>query len=274
MAVADQFVIIIDVIFRQIPLAYYLDLSGLMQTFRVCNIHIAFLQAATDCSVWFTVIFTFDRFVAICCGKLKIKYCTVKTATVTLGTLTVLDCIKNIFWCFIFTGKYMFALSPWTCIFKGILVTSPFVASIEFLYYILTPCIRLLLILILNVCTVSHILVSSRFRRRLQAHSQVKTHKDPEMESRMKSIILLFALSANFILLWAILLFVSIQRRMLLLRISNFQAPIYLLKLGFMLQLLSCCTNTVIYGLIQAKFRQQMKDALKYPFTRTAQFIK
>eukprot|EP00061_Rhincodon_typus_P008706 g31562.t1 len=67
MAVA---VIIFDLILRHIPVAYREEFYFL-RSIPVCNVHAILLYAATDGSVCFTVTFTFERFVAICCQKLK-----------------------------------------------------------------------------------------------------------------------------------------------------------------------------------------------------------
>ncbi|XP_072132123.1 probable G-protein coupled receptor 139 [Mobula birostris] len=98
MEATDLMVVVLDLILSKIP---YTDVP-MEFTFwagdtPVCNIHAVPLYTATDCSVWFTVTFTFDRFVAICCQKLKTKYCTGKTAAVILGTVTVISYLRNIY---------------------------------------------------------------------------------------------------------------------------------------------------------------------------------
>ncbi|XP_078090936.1 zona pellucida sperm-binding protein 3-like [Mustelus asterias] len=83
--------------------------------------------------------------------------------------------------------------------------------AVETVHYILTPFVPFLLILLLNALTVRHILVSSGARRRLRLHSSGKNPSDPEIEKRRKSIILLFVISGNFILLWVMFLSVRVQ---------------------------------------------------------------
>ncbi|XP_062894515.1 V-set and immunoglobulin domain-containing protein 10-like 2 [Mobula hypostoma] len=114
MATADLLVIIIDLILRHIPIAFW-DKFIFLESLPVCNIHAVFLFAATDCSVWFTVTFTLDRFVSICSQKLKMKYCTERVAAAVLGTVTTLSCLKNISWYFMFSGKYWLLNNPWFC---------------------------------------------------------------------------------------------------------------------------------------------------------------
>ncbi|XP_067909631.1 probable G-protein coupled receptor 139 [Heterodontus francisci] len=272
MSAADLLVIILDLILRHIPIVY-LEQFQFLWSIPVCNIHAVLLYAATDCSVWFTVAFTFDRFVAICCQKLKSKYCSERTSAVAVGTVTVLSCLKNIFWYFMLTGRYSLQNDPWFCDITMDVLESFVWIAIEFLHNILTPAIPFALILLLNALTVRHILVSSRGRRRLRAHSSGESRRDSEMESRRKSIILLLVISGNFILLWALLMAYSLWSRMWYLGYQSVYIPDLLLDLSFMLELLSCCTNTAIYAVTQSQFREQLKKVLKYPFTAIAKFI-
>ncbi|XP_067878789.1 probable G-protein coupled receptor 139 [Heterodontus francisci] len=272
MAAADLLVIILDLILRHIPIVYHQEFFFLY-SIHVCNVHAVLLYAVTDCSVWFTVTFTFDRFVAICCQKLKSKYCTEKTAAVVLGTVTVLSCLNNVFWYFTLTGWYWLMNQPWFCEITKAFQLSRVWITIEFAHHILTPGVPFVLILLLNAFTVRHILLSSRGRRRLRADSIGASQRDPEMEGRRKSMILLFVISVNFIFLWAVLMVFSIWSRMWYLGTRSTLLPAFLLEIGFMLQLLSCCTNTAIYAVTQTQFREQLKDVMKYPFALIIKFI-
>ncbi|XP_059502960.1 neuropeptides capa receptor-like isoform X2 [Stegostoma tigrinum] len=273
MAVADLLVIILDLILRHISIVYR-EQFKFVESIPVCNIHAVLLYAATDCPVWFTVAFTFDRFVAICCQKLKSKYCSEKTAAVALGTVTVLSCLKNIFWYFMLRTHYWLENNPWFCYGTIGVYDSRVWVTIQFLHHILTPTLPFLLILLLNVFTIRHILVTSRARRRLRAHTDGDGQCDTEMRNRKKSVILLFVISANFILLWSMLMLYSVWDRMFWLGYYSVYLHLFVRELGFMLQLLSCCTNNAIYGVTQTKFRQQLKNVLKYPFTQIHQSIK
>uniref|UniRef100_UPI00398F5EB0 probable G-protein coupled receptor 139 n=1 Tax=Pristiophorus japonicus TaxID=55135 RepID=UPI00398F5EB0 len=271
MAAADLLVVITDLILRQIPIVHRLYF---VRGIPVCNIHAVLLYVATDCSVWFTVTFTFDRFVAICCQKLKTKYCTEKTAAVVLGAVTVLSCLKNIFWYFMYLPWYTFANTPWFCYVSVLVMISRLWGTLELLHSILTPCIPFVLILLLNASTIRHILVASRVRRRLQNHSSEGIASDIEMERRRKSIILLLIISGNFILLWAVFMLFSIWKRLSYFVLDTIHLPAYMKELGFMLQLLSCCTNTCIYAVTQNKFREQLKNMVKCPYLRFVKIIK
>ncbi|XP_059509234.1 probable G-protein coupled receptor 139 [Stegostoma tigrinum] len=273
MAIADLLVIIIDLILRHIPFVY-LEERHFFEGIPVCNIHAVLLFAATDCSVWFTVTFTFDRFVAICCPNLRSKYCNVKTAAVVLATETGLSCLKNIFWYFMFTRKYHNKSRPWFCWVKWDVRFSPVWGAIEFCHYILTPGVAFILILLLNVLTVRHIAVTSRSRRRLHQQNNRKSTKDPEMKSRKNSIILLFLISGNFILLWSVSMVYSMYWRMSFLGYESVYLPPFVMDLGYMLQMLSCCTNTAIYVITHPKFREHLKKIVHYPFIPIVKCIK
>ncbi|XP_067882840.1 probable G-protein coupled receptor 139, partial [Heterodontus francisci] len=272
MSAADLLVIILDLILRHIPIVYE-EQFRFLRSIPLCNIHAVLLYAATDCSVWFTVTFTFDRFVAISCQKLKRKYCSEKTAALVLGTVTVLICLKNITRYFMLRGRYWLKNQPWFCSVAQAVLSSRVWGTMDLLHNILTPALPFVVILLLNALTVRHILVSSRGRRRLRAHSSGESRKDPEMESRRKSIILLLVISGNFILLWALLMLYSMWWRMWYLGYRSVILRWFLRELGFMLQLLSCCTNTAIYAVTQTQFREQLKNVLKSPFIPIVKFI-
>ncbi|XP_041038133.1 cysteinyl leukotriene receptor 1-like [Carcharodon carcharias] len=272
MSSADLMVILLDLVLRHIPIVLK-EQFRFLWFLRICNIHAVLLYAATDCSVWFTVTFTFDRCVAISCRTLKCRYCTEKTAAVVLGTVSVLSLLKNLFWYFMFTEMYQMSNLPWFCIATLDVYFSTVWVTIEFVHYILTPCVPFALILLLNVFTVRHILVSSRARRRLWAQRNGETVRDPEMESRRKSMILLFAISANFLLLWATKTVYSVWIRMQSLGYDSMLLHSYVQELGFMFQLLSCSSNSCIYALTLTKFREQLKDVLKCPFASIVDFM-
>ncbi|XP_067883143.1 probable G-protein coupled receptor 139 [Heterodontus francisci] len=267
MAVADLLVVISDPILGWIVWIYFRD-SFLRITPLCCLINFL-VFAATMVSVWLTVAFTFDRFVAICCEKLKTKYCTKKTAAVVVGTVSVLSCFESVPWFFTYEPRYIIDNVPWECVTKPSFHTSPAWSSFELFNRILTPCVPFILILLLNIMTVRRILLTSRVRKGLRGHSNEENHKDPEMENRMKSIILLFSISGSFILLWVTQVVYTIYRRITNIRsFSSFTDPRLITeRTARMLQLLSSCTNTCIYTVTQSKFREELKKAVKYPLT-------
>ncbi|XP_067881630.1 probable G-protein coupled receptor 139, partial [Heterodontus francisci] len=266
MAVSDLLLVITEPILYIIVIMYF-PYSFLRIT-PVCSLTFFLFSAATDISVWLTVIFTFDRFVAICCEKLKTKYCTEKTAAVVVGTVSALGCLESLPWYFTQEQDYMIDNVPMGCLYKLSYFTSPTWGAFELFNYILTPCVPVFLILLLNILTVRRILFSSKVRRGFRSHSNGESHKDPEMENRRKSIILLFSISGSFILLWVTrVVFVIYKRFADIQYYSSYTDPVFITQeTSKMLQLLSSCTNTCIYTVTQTKFRQELTKGVKYPF--------
>uniref|UniRef100_UPI00398F76B1 probable G-protein coupled receptor 139 n=1 Tax=Pristiophorus japonicus TaxID=55135 RepID=UPI00398F76B1 len=267
MAGADLLVVIFDVILYRISYIYFR--GSFLDITPMCCIIIVLLNAVMDTSIWLTVTFTFDRFVAVCSQKLKIRYCTKEMATVIIVTVCVLSLLKCIPWYFVFGPRYVINNIPWDCNVKPSYFSSFGWALFAWLHRIFTQLLPFALILLLNILTVRHILEVSRVRRKLQGHSSGEKDSDPEMKDRRKSIALLFALSGSFVLLWitGVLYF-------LFLRITNAYYykgpydPVFILQqTTCMLQLLSCCTNTCIYAVTQTKFREELKNAVTYLFT-------
>ncbi|XP_067836167.1 probable G-protein coupled receptor 139 [Heptranchias perlo] len=265
MAVADLLVIINDVVMFRIK-DYYFPTNFLFLT-PVCSLQTALNHAVSDISVWLTVAFTFDRFVTICYQKLRTKYCTEKTAAAVIGTLCPLFCLKNIPWYFAFEPSIILDNVPWDCGVKPDFYTSAAWVAFTWIHRCLTPLLPILLVLLLNSMTVANIVAANGARRRLRGSKRDANQNDPEMKNRRKSITILFAISGNFILLWMtyVLLFLSLQ-------ITNryystgFNDPTFIAdQTSYMLLLLSCCTNTCIYAVTQTKFREELKNGVKYP---------
>ncbi|XP_048476914.1 probable G-protein coupled receptor 139 [Rhincodon typus] len=268
MSAADLLLVIINIILNRINNIYF-PLTFLFIT-PVCAVRAVLLLAALDCSVWFTVAFTFDRFVAICCQKLKPRYCTEKTATVVIVIVAVISCLRSTVWYFLFVPSIIIDNVPWFCIQGPDYYTSPLWAAYEWIDSILTPLLPIFLILVFNGLTVRNIIKANRLRRGFRCHGSGQDNIDPEMENRRKSIILLFALSANFILLWMTYVTHSLNWQVINYNYldKTISGPVYVAQqFGFMLRLLSSCTNTCIYALTQTKFREELKNGIKYPFT-------
>uniref|UniRef100_UPI00398F611D probable G-protein coupled receptor 139 n=1 Tax=Pristiophorus japonicus TaxID=55135 RepID=UPI00398F611D len=273
MATADLTVIVFNVILLQMSMLYWRD-TFLLYT-PVCRFIHFLAPTATDSSVWFTVAFTFDRFVAICCQKLKTKYCTERTAAVVIVTLSALFCLKNVPWPFVY-APYFTVNIPRGCRVSVQFYTAPTWRAFSWFEQLLTPVLPFCVILLLNTLTVRRILVASRARRNLRESSDGGNDQDPEMRNRRKSIVLLFAISGSFILLWMTTVVYFFYCRILgTFNYRTFYNPLATFeKVGTMLQLLSSCTNTAIYTVTQSKFREEMINALKYPFTLIGKLVK
>ncbi|XP_067877757.1 probable G-protein coupled receptor 139 [Heterodontus francisci] len=272
MAMGDLLVIITGVILFKI--SYYYFPGSFLEIGPVCSVIAALKRAASDCSVWFTVTFTFDRFVAIRCQKLKTTYCTKKVAAVILITTCILLCLENVPFYFVFEPGQITDNVAWLCYPSKSFLTEPGWVVFGQFDVVLTPLLPFTVILFLNSLTVRHILVASQVRKGLRGQSKGPSRNDPEMESRRKSVILLFSISGSFILLW---LLYAMQLAYYIIvgkdpRDANDSEYIFL-EVGWMLMNLSCCTNTFIYGATQSRFREQLKSMVKYPFTTIIQLM-
>uniref|UniRef100_UPI00398F7FE9 probable G-protein coupled receptor 139 n=1 Tax=Pristiophorus japonicus TaxID=55135 RepID=UPI00398F7FE9 len=269
MAAADLLVLIFDVILYEIKEIYF-PRSFLNYTL-ICSLNSSLAFAAIECSVWLTVAFTFDRFIAICYHKLRVKYCTEKTAAVIITTVCGLGLLVNIPLYFANDFGEIVDNIQWFCVVKSTFYTVPIWKAYCWFHVILTPFAPFVLIALLNALTIRHIVQASRVRRGLRGSKTGESHNDPEMENRRKSIILLLTISGSFILLWMVtsLYEICVQITDTQLFRTDYADPFTIMEhSGYMLQRLSSCTNTVIYAVGQIKFRDALKNVIKYPFAQ------
>ncbi|XP_067827978.1 probable G-protein coupled receptor 139 [Heptranchias perlo] len=276
MATADLLVIVCNVILYRIAHLFWGD-TFLLYT-PVCRFILFLAPTATDSSVWLTVAFTFDRFVAISCQKLKTKYCTEKTSLVIIVTLSALFGLKNIPRPFVYVPYPYVTINniPWGCLVSSQFYILPTWIAFSWIEQLLTPLLPFCLILLFNALTVRRILVASRARRSLRDLSNGENDKDPEMKNRRRSIVLLFAISGSFLLLWmtTVVYFLYYRISGVFHRRSLFNPFATFEQAGILLQLLSSCTNTAIYTVTQSKFREELLNVIKYPFTLIGKLVK
>ncbi|XP_072123384.1 probable G-protein coupled receptor 139 [Mobula birostris] len=261
MAATDLLVIVNEVILYQTKYHYFpvtfLNLTPMCTIIRVLT------YVFTDCSVWFTVAFTFDRFVAISCQKLKTKYCTGKTAAAVLAITGTLFCLKNIPIFFTYGPKKIIDNVPWFCYPKPSYFSETGWVVFDWVDTILTPLLPFALILLLNILTVRNILVASRIRKGLRGQNNGDNNSDPEIESRRRSMVLLLTLSGNFILLWLTFVLNFLYYQITGTETEPNETEYIFSQVGRLLSNFSCCTNTFIYVATQSKFRTEMKSAVE-----------
>ncbi|XP_078287116.1 putative G-protein coupled receptor 139 [Rhinoraja longicauda] len=273
MAAADLMVVAVAVVVEQIN-NIYLFANFLLIT-PICAIALVVRMAAMDCSVWLTVAFTSDRCIAICCQNLRKQYCTERTATALIVTVGSLSCLRCIPFFFVVEPYVIIDHVPWRCVVTAEYFSSSLWKAYELMDSIITPLLPICLILLFNAVTIQHIIASNKVRRGLL--NMGENEKDSEMENRRKSMILLFALSANFILLWMPYVVHSMNWQTPNYSYTDkyLSTPMYIAQqFAFMLRLLSTCTNTCIYGLTQKKFREELKCGVQYLFSLTQQHWK
>ncbi|XP_048475018.1 probable G-protein coupled receptor 142 [Rhincodon typus] len=264
-AVADFFVIVTGCILNRIGRIYFS--YSVLSTTPGCSINAVMVYAARDGSVWLTVAFTIDRSMSFCCQRVKSIYCTEKTASLVIGIICIFICIKNIPYYFIYDPLYILDGVPWFCNIKPNFHTASAWQSYHWLDRILTPFLPFLLILLLNVLTMRHILAASRARKRLRGPAN---REDLQMANRKRSIVLLFAITLSFLLLWATYIARFLYRliaRDEYVSSLNFRASQYILQeTTNLFMLLSSCNNIFIYVVSQKMFRKELKELLTCPF--------
>ncbi|XP_067882407.1 probable G-protein coupled receptor 139 [Heterodontus francisci] len=266
MAAADLLVMIFNIILYNI-FRYNFPHSFLSYT-AVCKFMIYINSTSLRMSVWFTTLFTFDRFVAICCQRFKTKYCTVRNVAVAI-TVSVLLSLQSIPYFFAFQSERIINTIDWGCQPRQDFFSSPAGVGFSWLQSILATWIPFSLILLFNCLTVRQIVVASRARRALRGHSS-ENQSDPEMETRRKTIILLFSVSGSYIVLWltTIVSFLTTGLADTAHYRGDYTAPEYIAtETGYMLLYLSSCSNTCIYAATQTKFREELTLMVKSVWT-------
>ncbi|XP_078272245.1 uncharacterized protein LOC144602996 [Rhinoraja longicauda] len=275
MAAADLMVLIFEVILSEI--AAYSSSHSFLNLYQICRLRIFFNCVSIDCSVWLTVTFTFDRFVTICNQNFRAKYCTEKTAAWVIAVTCILSVIQNIPLYIFLVPLYIIDNVPWYCWVSSDVYTTPIWAVLSVSETILTPVLPMLLIILLNALTIKHIIHANRVRRGLRRDKKDESGADQEVENRRKSIILLLAISGNFVLLWMVtfVCFMSVNFLDVHLLGSDYNDPFTIAEVsGYMLRALGACTNTFIYGVSQNKFREEFKNVIKSTFGLFSNAIK
>ncbi|XP_067865161.1 probable G-protein coupled receptor 139 [Heterodontus francisci] len=275
MAAADLSVLIFDVLLYEIKDAYF-PYSFLNYT-PICCFNLSLLFISIDCSVWVTVAFTFDRFVAISCQKLRANYCTAKTAAVVIAVICSLSVLESVPIYFVYEPREIIDAVPWSCSITSSFYTLPIWVAFLWLETILTPFLPFLLILLFNLLTFRHIVQANRVRRGLRGNRNGENYNDPEMVNRRKSMILLLAISGSFILSWMVTFvsYISVQFTDTQFYKENYNDLFTIVEQsGYILRTLSCCTNTFIYAVTQNKFRAELKNMIKRPLALTTYLFK
>ncbi|XP_078272210.1 G-protein coupled estrogen receptor 1-like [Rhinoraja longicauda] len=271
MAVADLMVITFVVILYEIINAYFSH--SFFNHTTMCRFILTMIFICLDCSVWLTVAFTFDRFIAICHQMLRAKYCTENNATIVIAVVFCASIVENIPYYFIYEPREVVNGVEWSCYVKSSFYTLSIWAAFLWLETILSPFAPYVLILLLNSLTIRHIIMANRVRSGLRGNNSTAKYTDPEMENRRKSIVLLLAISGSFILLWMVNLicYIYVQFTDTQFLEASYNEPFTVAELsGYMLNSLSSCTNTFIYAVSQRKFREELKNMSICPMVLVA----
>ncbi|XP_007909462.1 probable G-protein coupled receptor 139 [Callorhinchus milii] len=270
MATSDLLVLVFAVVLNRIQSLYFPN--SFLSISPSCRINVALVYVGTDSSVWLTTAFTFDRYIAICCGALSVRYCQARTARLVAISVYTFFGLKNILWYFALEPEKIVNNVPWFCVLTLRYYTTSHWIAFSWLNRVLTPCVPFLLILFFNVLTVRHILFANRVRARLRQGRMV----DTERNNRQKSIVALFTISAGFFLLWSTYLAHMLYYR--LTRTFSYspgtgESAYLLQEMGFLLLLVSSSTNTCLYTFTQSKFKQELRNALLCPLRLSGRLL-
>lgn len=272
MAVADTMVCIFNVIVGNV-LSYNFPDSFLAYT-CTCRLTSIIQISCVQFSVWSTVSFTIDRFLAICCQKLKSKYCTERTAAVIITTVCLCSFLIHIPVYFRYEPRYIAGDIRWGCHATAEYASSPAWKTYKWFTKVSVPLLPLPLVLLLNSFTVRHIVQVSRIRSALKRRVDGNIC-DPEIRNRRTSIILLFAISGSFIALWTPVMILDLSFEVTQSFAFNASRSRFLaIRIALLLMYLSSCTNTCIYALVQRRFREEAKKVIAYPFIIIVRFFK
>ncbi|XP_048472441.1 neuromedin-U receptor 2-like [Rhincodon typus] len=267
MAAADLLVLIFEVIMHVLKEIYFP--KSFLDYTSICCLTFTFTFISIDFSVWLTVAFSFDRSVSICCQKLRVKYCTEKTATVVIAIVCGLSAVQNMPSYFVNQPGNLIDNMAWIYVVKSDFYILPVWKAYLCLDTILTPFAVFFFISVFNALTIQHIVMSSRVRRNFR-----EGIKDSEFENRRKSIILLLSISGSFICLWMLISIchACVQFTENQFYQTNNNDPFTIVEhTGYMLQLLSSCTNTFIYAVAQTKFRNEVKNMITCQYSQRIQ---
>ncbi|XP_048419839.1 probable G-protein coupled receptor 139 [Stegostoma tigrinum] len=259
MVAADLLVLNFEVILLGVKNTYFP--KSFLDYTSICCLTFVFSFISIDCSVWLTVAFSFDRSVSICFQKLRVKYCTKKTATLAITVVFVLCIGQNLPLYFVNQPGTVIDNMAWFCVVKPEFYVLPTWKAYLCFDTILTPFLAFFFILLFNGLTIRHIVMSSKVRRSFKENI-----KDPETDNRRKSIILLLAISGSFISLWMLISFCSISVQFTenqFYQTDHNDLFTTLELAGYMLQRLNSGTNTFIYAMVQTRFRNEIKNMIK-----------
>ncbi|XP_069771759.1 P2Y purinoceptor 4-like [Narcine bancroftii] len=273
MATAGLLVLFFGVVVYGI-FSYHFPHSFLLFSY-VCKFILFLNYSFLDMLVWFTVSFTFDRYVAICCQGFKEKYCRKRNATVVLFGLCLLAFSKGFPMLFMFEPQEIINGVPLGCQATALTFTDPGWGVYRWIQNVSIFFLPFGSMLQFNCLTVRCIFLANRARRGLRVQAG-QNQTDPELRNRRNSMVFLFSVSLSFMLLWLTAVVTYIISRLSSSQYKpDYSNPAYVAtEAGYLFIYLSCCSNSCIYTVTQKKFRDELKMVLKSPLAFALQMVK
>ncbi|XP_072000391.1 probable G-protein coupled receptor 139 [Engystomops pustulosus] len=262
LALANFLLILVVTIFRDI-FYFYVDIT-LWWPEPSCGVSNWIYFTCVYSLTWLTVAFSVDRYIIVCCMKLKLMFCKPSvTRLVILGVyVSAFLVAMPTFWMYVpvRTTKPDGTLFH-ICSLHRNLSSIPFLSvydHIQTTVWIVFPLVSLVLT---NGLTVWHITVTTKVRQSLKGASAGKQSEDPEMARRKKSVTLLAMISISFLAHWLPKMVVKVLERFTNPPVNryNFYHPINVVRmLCNMLIVFSSFSNVCIYSLTVTKFREEL----------------
>ncbi|XP_040283942.1 probable G-protein coupled receptor 139 [Bufo bufo] len=268
LAVANFLLILVVTVFRDI-FYFYVDIT-LWWPEPSCGVSNWIYFTCVYSLTWLTVAFSVDRYIIICCMKLKLRFC--KPSVTRWVILFVCVCAFFVamptFWMYVpvrttTPDGALFHI----CSLNRNLSSIPFLSvydHIQTTVWIVFPLVSLLLT---NGLTVWHINMATRLRQGLKGSSTGKQSEDQEVARRRKSVTLLAMISISFLVHWLPKMVVKILERFTYPPVNryDFYHPVNVVRMVCnMLIVFSSFSNVCIYSLTITKFREELFKGVKF----------
>ncbi|KAM4771278.1 putative G-protein coupled receptor 139 [Rhinophrynus dorsalis] len=262
LAVSNFLLILVVTVFRDI-FYFYVDVT-LWGPESSCSVSNWIYFTCVYSLAWLTVAFTFDRYVIVCCMKMKLWYC--RPSTTRLVIIGVYVCAFLVamptFWMYVPVRTTqpdgtLFHI----CSLHRNLSMIPFLSvydHIQTTVWIVFPLVSLVLT---NGLTVWHITVTTRVRQGLKGSATGKERDDPEVARRKKSVTLLAMITISFLAHWLPKMVIKVVERFTYPPVNryDFYHVVNVVRmLCNMLLVLSSFSNMCIYSLAITKFREEL----------------
>ncbi|XP_075050214.1 putative G-protein coupled receptor 139 [Mixophyes fleayi] len=267
LAVANFLLILVVTVFRDI-FYFYVDIT-LWWPQPSCGVSNWIYFTCVYSLTWLTVAFSVDRYVIVCCMKLKLRYCKPSvTRWIIIGVYIAAFLVAMpTFWMYVPVRTTQPDGSIFhICTLHRNLSSIPFLSvydHIQTTVWIIFPLVSLVLT---NGLTVWHITVTTRIRQSLKGAAAGKQSDDPEVARRKKSVTLLAMISISFLAHWLPKMVVKVMERFTYPPVNryNFYHPVNVVRmLCNMLIVFSSFSNVCIYSLTITKFRQELLRGVK-----------
>ncbi|XP_053566957.1 probable G-protein coupled receptor 139 [Bombina bombina] len=259
LAVANFLLILVVTVFRDIYY-FYVDIT-LWWPEPSCGVSNWIYFTCVYSLTWLTVAFTFDRYVILCCMKLKLRYCKPTVSRwVIIGVYVCAFLVAMpTFWMYVPVrtiqpdGTYFHI-----CSLHRNLSMIPFLSAYDHIQTTVWIAFPLLSLVLTNGLTVWHITITTKLRKGLKSGKEVD---DPELARRKKSVTLLAMITISFLVHWLPKMFIKVIERFTYPPVNryDFYHPVNVVRmLSNMLIVLSSFTNICFYSFTITKFREEL----------------